>query len=140
MKQYYAYLVEYENGMKSFQLLPLTNEAVYVEGKFFPSSERLVLIHPHQKEVFDLIEKFDEEGNMKFTKRGNAPQKERLRTLVNVNHQLGGEDINWFLDTYVENADFAKDIMEQAKLKPMIQPATSMETAEEVKSNLIITE
>jgi hypothetical protein len=138
MKHYYAYSVDLENGQSSFSLIPLTKEAVYVEGKFFPQSERLVMVSPVSKEVFDLIEKFDDDGNMQFVRGTQVPKRERLRLNNNVNHQLKGSDILWFLENYVENAQFAKDIIDKSKLK--LQPAANMETVEEVKKSLIITE
>lgn len=139
MKQYYAYEVEYQNGLKSFQLLPLSKEALFVEGKYFPESNRLVMIHPETKEVFDLIEKFDEEGIVKISKRTNRPQVERVRTLVHINHQMNPEDSKWFLENFVENAEMALALMEQHKMKPLIHTAENMETVDEVKENLIIT-
>lgn len=140
MKQYRVFSVEMENGMKSFQLLPLSKEALFVEGKFFPSSNVLVLLHSHQKEVFDLIEKFDADGQIDISKKTNRAKLERMRTLVNVNYQLSGEDITWFIDNFCENAEVAHEVINSHKVKPLIQPATSMETAEEVKERgLIIT-
>lgn len=117
MSHYYAYSSLLENGIETFSLLPISKDALYVEGKFFPMSEKLVLVHPHQKEVFDLIEKFDSDGNMEFVRGTKVPKRERLRVNNNVNHQLGGKDIEWFINNYVINSEFAKEILEKSKIK-----------------------
>lgn len=140
MKQYYVFPVEMDNGLKSFHLLPLSKEALFVEGKFFPNSNVLVLLHSHQKEVFDLIEKFDGDGLIEISKKTSKPKLERLRTSVNVNFQLPVESAKWFVDNFCENPEVAHEILEAHTVK-LIQPATSMETVEEVKKHgLIIAE
>ena len=110
MKHYYGFKST-SGDMETFQLLPLTKEAIFVEGKYFPGSKVLVLLHPDTKEVFDLVEKFTPEGTFEISTRTGKAKVERVRIQSNYNYQLAGEDVTWFINTYVENSEQVLNII-----------------------------
>ena len=139
LKHYYAYKTAGTSGMDTMGLMPISKDAVYIEGKLFERQNVLVLVSSTAKEAFDLIDKFDEDGQILMSNKTRRPKQERLRVQVNFNHQLVGTDIEWFANNYIENSEEFLKVYEGFKIKPMIEPASNMETVEDVKSNLIIT-
>lgn len=115
--KYRAYSVKLNNGLETFGLLPLSKECNIVDGKFFLESNTLLLISENETEKFDLIEKFDDYGDFKINPKNGKNQVERLRVVNPYNYQLSGDDVIWFLDEFVVNAEFAKNIVYSSKLK-----------------------
>lgn len=114
---YRAFKVKLNNGLETFKLLPLSKDCVFVDGVFFLENNSLLLVSSVVSEKFDLIEKFNPDGTFKISSKTNKPEVERLRTENPYNYQLVGEDLEWFIKTYVSNSEDALAIVAANKLK-----------------------
>lgn len=114
--KYRAYRVELNNGMETFRLMPLSKDCVFTEGLFMVEVNKLVLISEKTSEKFNLIEKFNPDGTMKMLKSG-SPEVERLKVQMEVTYELGGNDLEWFINNYIQNSDFALEIVNKHKLQ-----------------------
>lgn len=69
---------------KSFKLIPVTNNPVYLEGIFDPETNVLALISPLKKEGYHMVPKLDDNGDMVSTKgprKNGKTYKEERKTL-----------------------------------------------------------
>lgn len=114
--KYRAFSVKLNNGLETFKLMPLSKDCLFVDGVFFLENNTLMLVSEKTVEKFDLIEKFNPDGSMTTSKRG-GPEVERLRCDNPYNYQLQGEDLKWFIEEYVQNPEFASNIVIANKLK-----------------------
>lgn len=137
MKQYYAFGAK-QGDLDTFEIMPLESNTPFMHGKFFPSSGTLVLISPLQREVFDLIEKFKDDGSFEISAKSGKPKVERIRMQNNVDYQLKGNDIGFFIHNFVENAQFALEIVNKYKLTNIVQTplivAPDAATTENIKN------
>jgi hypothetical protein len=98
-------------SMPSFSLIPVSNEAPYVEAMFDPSSGILAVISKISKQSFHMMPKLDENGQ---PQRLKAPNKETGKTIreVRVSTETFSEfyltdkdEIKDFLNIFAINAD-----------------------------------
>lgn len=137
---YYAYKAPGANDLDTMYLLPISKDALYPEGRYFVQSNYLVLLSEKSREAFDLIEKFNDDGEYDLNKRTGRPKKERLRVQNNFNYQLTGEDLEWFVNEFVINAGEFLALVEKYKTTKLIT-APTVEEVQKVANEqpLIIT-
>lgn len=92
---------------QGFQLVPVLKEAVYAAGFYSPEDNSLHLQSTVSYQDFKFVAKIDEYGAA-ITKHGKQ-QVERRTIDHNYQFQLTGDDITWFIDSFVENATDAKE-------------------------------
>ena len=136
---YYAYKAKSRNGLDTLCIMPISKEAFYSEGQYFPESNVLVLLSPQTREVFDLIEKFKEDGEPDKTSKG-APKVERLRVQNNFNYQLVGNDIKWFADNFVVNNEDLIALVNQYQIKSIATPLILPNEENKEESKIVMTE
>ena len=104
-KQYYAYKTQIE-GRETYALLPLTKDAVFAEGLYYPNEKFLLLLSKDTKEKFHIVERLTQFGVIERDKATNKEKKERVRMETNYEHYLfSPRDLEWFSNTYVINAE-----------------------------------
>jgi hypothetical protein len=90
-------------NMPSFSLIPVSNEAPYVEAMFDPSSGILAVISKISKQSFHMMPKLDENGQ---PQRLKVPNKETGKTIKEV--RVSTETFSEF---YLTNKDEIKDFL-----------------------------
>jgi hypothetical protein len=90
-------------NMPSFSLIPVSNEAPYVEAMFDPSSGILAVISKISKQSFHMMPKLDENGQ---PQRLKVPNKETGKTISEV--RVSTETFSEF---YLTNKDEIKDFL-----------------------------
>ena len=90
-------------NMPSFSLIPVSNEAPYVEAMFDPSSDILAVISKISKQSFHMMPKLDENGQ---PQRLKVPNKETGKTIREV--RVSTETFSEF---YLTNKDEIKDFL-----------------------------
>jgi len=90
-------------NMPSFSLIPVSNEAPYVEAMFDPSSGILAVISKISKQSFHMMPKLDENGQ---PQRLKVPNKETGKTIREV--RVSTETFSEF---YLTNKDEIKDFL-----------------------------
>jgi len=90
-------------NMQSFSLIPVSNEAPYVEAMFDPSSGILAVISKISKQSFHMMPKLDENGQ---PQRLKVPNKETGKTIKEV--RVSTETFSEF---YLTNKDEIKDFL-----------------------------
>jgi hypothetical protein len=98
-------------NMPSFSLIPVSNEAPYVEAMFDPSSGILAVISKISKQSFHMMPKLDENGQ---PQRLKVPNKETGKTIKEVRvstetfsefYLTNKDEICDFLNIFAINAD-----------------------------------
>lgn len=98
-------------NMPSFSLIPVSNEAPYVEAMFDPSSGILAVISKISKQSFHMMPKLDENGQ---PQRLKVPNKETGKTIKEVRvstetfsefYLTSKDEIKDFLNIFAINAD-----------------------------------
>jgi hypothetical protein len=90
-------------NMPSFSLIPVSNEAPYVEAMFDPSSGILAVISKISKQSFHMMPKLDENGQ---PQRLKVPKEVRVSTETFSEFYLTNKDeICDFLNIFAINAD-----------------------------------
>jgi len=108
---YYAYrsIVRNEN---SYSLLPLSNDAVFVDGIFSPSEVVLALITRASKERFQITPKLNAFGEAE--KSQGKEKVERVRIETNYEYYLHNpKDLEWFATNYIVNSGEFLPFMEE---------------------------
>ena len=90
-------------NMPSFSLIPVSNEAPYVEAMFDPSSGILAVISKISKQSFHMMPKLDENGQ---PQRLKVPNKETGKTIREI--RVSTETFSEF---YLTNKDEIKDFL-----------------------------
>jgi len=90
-------------NMPSFSLIPVSNEAPYVEAMFDPSSGILAVISKISKQSFHMMPKLDEDGQ---PQRLKVPNKQTGKTIKEV--RVSTETFSEF---YLTNKDEIKDFL-----------------------------
>lgn len=126
MQQYRAFKIKLENETETFSLMPLNKDCLFTEGYFVLSANKLLLISEKSSEKFKLIEKFNPDGTFKLIK--GIPEVERLRISQEIIYELIDEDLNWFIENFVQNKEFTQSII--TKLNSKIIPAHTLENLE----------
>lgn len=105
MKHYYAYK-SLVREKPSYCLLPLSEDAVYVDGMYYPDQKFLLLLSKVTKERYQMIPKIDDYGLPQSDKMSRRQKQDRIKMQMNYEHYISTiEDIKWFAQEFVENAD-----------------------------------
>ena len=99
-----------KEGDKTFKMIPLTEECVYVEGIFYPGNNILALIGVHKKDIFHMMPKLDANGDPEFRKtpsKDGVPVKQERRTIETYQEYYLEEraDIDAFIKHFAINSD-----------------------------------
>ena len=99
-----------KEGDKTFKMIPLTEECVYVEGIFYPGNNILALIGVHKKDIFHMMPKLDANGDPEFRKvpaKDGVPVKQERRTIETFQEYYveTAEEIATFIKGFAINAD-----------------------------------
>lgn len=115
---YYAYR-SYVRDNESYSLLPLSDDAVFVDAMFYPDQGVLLLLTKLSKEKFQVVPKINSYGEVeKDPKARNREKAERVRLDSNYEHYLYElSDIQWFADSYIVNSDQFMAFVQDAKTK-----------------------
>lgn len=133
---YYAYktvLGQGETMMSTYCLLPVSKDAVYVEGIFYSNPKVLVLLSKEVHEKFQMVPKVDPLGRGQRDKTGKELH-DRMRVTTNYEYYLRDPaDIEWFAKTQVVNAEEFLNFVNTPQIN---------ESADEVlqKTNLVVAE
>jgi hypothetical protein len=100
---YYAYRTHIRE-QPSYALLPLSNDAVYIDAMIYTEMRFLLLLSKENKEKFQILPKTDRFGNEEKDKRSGELYQERVRIATNYEYYLSNiEDIRFFAESYVIN-------------------------------------
>ena len=101
-------------NVKSFSLIPVSNDSPYVEAMFDPSSGILVAISKTVKDTFHMMPKLDDDGNpikLKAPNRetGKVVKEHRVSVSTFSEYYLSERsDIEEFIKLFAVNADTFK--------------------------------
>lgn len=121
-------------GVKSFNLIAVTEDCPYVEGMYDPSSGILVVISKTMKETFTMLPRLDEAGNpqkLKFPNKetGKVIKEQRISVKTFSEFYITNKDeIENFLAIFAVNFDnfnyseFMVDV-DETKTSNIIMPA-----------------
>jgi hypothetical protein len=102
---------DYSDSIKTFKMIPISNESPYVECIFAAPHKQLVIINKYTKQQFKFLPRIDDNGDvmmMKSAKRhsGQNYKEERIRIEINYEHHLITEkEQNSFIEMFAINAD-----------------------------------
>lgn len=132
--QYYANMSEVE-GLKTFNLLPISSEAVYQSGFYNYKTKELVLQSKSTFQNLREYNKLDRFGNPEFDKDKNknvSPLIERRMIDENLTFVLKEEALTWFIQNYVVNIEEAFEIIKnvQKEIENRVLPKDEVPTIE----------
>ncbi len=123
-------------GVKSFNLISVTEDCPYVEGMFDPSTGILVVISKTMKETFTMLPRLDESGNpqkLKFPNKETGKVIKEQRVSINTFSEFyitEKEEIENFLAIFAVNfkdfdsAQYMKEVdANETKTSKIIMPA-----------------
>ena len=97
-------------SMKSFRLIPISNDCPYVECLFSPSEKMMVVITKTMKQAYHMVPKLDDNGDQVLVKgkprTGGKPMKEERRL------------VDTFSEQYVVTEDEIKNIVNMFAVNP----------------------
>lgn len=104
------------NNQPTFKLLPINSQCPYVEGIYDPQSKVLALIGTTRKNVFHMLPKLDDNGDIVYRKvraEGAKAHKEERRSIETFQEYYitDKEDITNFLQMFCVNADNASSFI-----------------------------
>ena len=98
-------------GAKSFNLIPVSKDAPYIEAMFDPQSGMLACIGVNSKTTFHMVPRLNEEGQPMRLKvpnktTGKTMKEQRVSQQTYSEYYLGEKgDINDFINIFAINAD-----------------------------------
>jgi hypothetical protein len=133
---YYAYKSQMRDK-SSYCLLPISSEAVYKEGLYYPEHKLLLLLSEDTKEKFQLVSKMNDYGEEMFgnNKGRNMPKKDRMKLDTNYEYYLTEQDAKWFIENHVVNAE---DFLAFINTPEDIQPIEDIKIVPQEESKIII--
>jgi hypothetical protein len=120
-------------GVKSFTLIPVSNDSPYVEAMFDPSSSILAVISKVMKQSYHMVAKLDESGQPQKLKAPNpqtgktVKEERRLVDTFSEFYLNDRKDIDTFIHMFAVNAEdfsveeFFVDV-EETKVSKLIVP------------------
>tara|TARA_R100000935_G_scaffold56414_2_gene87904 strand:+ start:1148 stop:1567 length:420 start_codon:yes stop_codon:yes gene_type:complete len=120
-------------GVKSFTLIPVSNDSPYVEAMFDPSSSILAVISKVMKQSYHMVPKLDESGQPQKLKAPNpqtgktVKEERRLVDTFSEFYLNDRKDIDTFIHMFAVNAEdfsveeFFVDV-EETKVSKLIVP------------------
>jgi len=120
-------------GVKSFTLIPVSNDSPYVEAMFDPSSSILAVISKVMKQSYHMVPKLDEPGQPQKLKAPNpqtgktVKEERRLVDTFSEFYLNDRKDIDTFIHMFAVNAEdfsveeFFVDV-EETKVSKLIVP------------------
>lgn len=101
------------NNQPTFKMIPLTKDCPYVECIYDPQSKVLALIGFTKKNVFHMMPKLDDNGDIvprKMRTDGAKAHKEERRTVETFQeyYLIDADDINSFVSLFAINSEAAK--------------------------------
>jgi hypothetical protein len=100
------------NNQPTFKMIPLSKDCPYVECIYDSQSKVLALIGLTRKNVFHMMPKLDDNGDIvprKMRSEGSKAHKEERRTIETFQeyYVMDAEDIKAFVKLFAINADAA---------------------------------
>ena len=100
------------NGQPTFKMIPLSKDCPYLEGIYDSQSKVLALIGLTRKNVFHMLPKLDDNGDVvprKTRTEGAKAHKEERRTIETFQeyYLMDVEDIKAFIKLFAINSDAA---------------------------------
>ena len=107
------------NGQPTFKMIPLSKECPYVECIYDPQSKVLALIGLTRKNVFHMMPKLDDNGDVvprKVRGEGAKAHKEERRTIETFQeyYLIDASDIKAFVSLFATNAEAAGEYLAAA--------------------------
>lgn len=104
------------NGRKTFKMIPITINCPYVECIYDPESKVLAVIGLTKKNVFHMMPKLDDNGDIvprKVKSEGSKPYKEDRRTIETFQEYYihDKEEIKFFVDLFAINANASEEFL-----------------------------
>lgn len=104
------------NQQPTFKMIPLSKECPYVECIYDPQSKVLALIGYTRKNVFHMMPKLDDNGDVvprKTRTEGAKAHKEERRTVETFQeyYLMDADDINAFVTLFSVNPDAAESYL-----------------------------
>jgi hypothetical protein len=114
INHYYAYKTHVDNK-PSYALLPISEEAVYVDGMFYTDHLFLMLLSKVAKEKFHMVPKLDNMGQNEIDKRTGKERLERVRMESTYEYYISNmKDIEWFAYSFIANPEEFMEFVKQA--------------------------
>jgi hypothetical protein len=121
-------------GAKSFSLIPVSNDAPYVEAMFDPASSILAIIGKERKESFHMMPRLDDSGQPQKLKvpnntTGKTVKEQRVSLNTFQEYYINDKaDIETFIELFAINAssfdykEFLEVNVEETKVSNIIMP------------------
>ena len=107
------------NGQPTFKMIPLSKDCPYLEGIYDSQSKVLALIGITRKNVFHMLPKLDDNGDVvprKTRTEGAKAHKEERRTIETFQeyYLMNVDDIKTFVKMFATNPDAADSYLATA--------------------------
>jgi hypothetical protein len=107
------------NNQPTFKMIPLSKDCPYVEGIYDPQSKVLALIGLTKKNIFHMMPKLDDNGDVvtrKVRTEASKTHKEERKTVETFQeyYLVDVEDIKAFLKIFAINFDAAEPFLTTA--------------------------
>ena len=107
------------NGQPTFKMIPLSKDCPYLEGIYDSQSKVLALIGITRKNVFHMLPKLDDNGDVvprKTRTEGAKAHKEERRTIETFQeyYLIDADDIKAFVKMFATNPDAADSYLATA--------------------------
>lgn len=107
------------NGQPTFKMIPLSKDCPYLEAIYDSQSKVLALIGLTRKNVFHMMPKLDDNGDVvprKVRTEGAKAHKEERRTIETFQeyYLMDAEDIKTFVKMFATNPDAADSYLATA--------------------------
>lgn len=97
---------------KTFKMMPVTEDCPYMEAIYDPNVDMLVVLNKVEKENMQMVERLDENGDLKPTKmqqarsNGKKYQEQRVQMRVHQEHYIvERNEIDAFIKRFCINAE-----------------------------------
>jgi len=107
------------NNQPTFKMIPLSKDCPYIEGIYDPQSKVLALIGCTKKNIFHMMPKLDDNGDVVTRKVRTEPSKtnkEERKTVETFQeyYLIDLDDIKSFLNRFAINVDAAESFLTPA--------------------------
>lgn len=133
MKQHYYAYKSFIRNKASYSLLPIGEDAVFVDGMYYPEQKFLLLLTKAVKERFQMVPKINEYGEA-VTQNGNKSREkqDRIRMDANYEHYLHNpKDIKWFAEEFIVNSAEFLEFVDSLNTKPEVSVPEMVGTIKE---------
>lgn len=115
---YYAYKSKIREK-NTYCLLPISGEAVFVDGLYYPDEKFLLLLSKDTRDRFQMVPRINDFGDVVYEK-GKEGKMRQDRLMMNSNYEYyihESQNIRWFAENYVTNATEFIEFLDSTEVK-----------------------